>query len=108
MAIKKINKGKWQSYFDNFSKKYLKDDKPEYVEIRVLSKDIGDQPETKWMPLKGLSYDAHSDMLEIQVDGLNRMINHPREIYIDEEKDGWILSIEVLETDGTKNIIETR
>ncbi|WP_020403277.1 DUF5335 family protein [Gracilimonas tropica] len=108
MAIKKIEKKEWQPYFDNFSKKYLKDKKPEYVEIRILSKEIGEQPETKWMPLKGLSYDSRSDTFEVQVDGLNRVINHPQEIYVDEEKSGWILSFEVLEKDGTKNIIETR
>ena len=69
---------------------------------------MGDQPETKWMLLKGLSYDSKGDVLEIQLDGLNRMINNPKEIYVDEEKSGWILSFEVIEKDGTKNIIETR
>lgn len=108
MAIKKIERDKWRSYFDGFSKKYLMDKEPEYIEIRVLNNEIGDQTETHWMPLKGLSYDDRGDLLEIQVDGLNRMINHPQEIFIDEEKSGWILSMEVIEKDGTKNIIETR
>lgn len=108
MAIKKIEKKQWLPYFDSFSKKYLKDKQPEYVEIRVLNKEMGEQTETKWMLLKGLTYDDRSDILEIQVDGLNRTINHPKEIFVDEEKNGWILSFEVVEEDGTKNIIETR
>ncbi|MBD3616292.1 MAG: DUF5335 family protein [Gracilimonas sp.] len=108
MPIKMIHREEWTNYFDSFSKKYLKDKQPEYAEIRILSKDMGDQPETSWLPLKGLSYDSRNDMLEIQFDDLNRVINHPKEIYVDEEKSGWILSFEVIENDGTKNIIETR
>lgn len=108
MAIKKLNKDQWKEYFNGFSRKYLKDKKPEYVEIRVMNNEIGEQTETQWMPLKGLTYDDRSDIFEIQVDGLNRTINHPEEVYVDEDKSGWILSFEVTEKDGTKNIIETR
>ncbi|MFH5832728.1 DUF5335 family protein [Halalkalibaculum sp. DA3122] len=108
MAVKKIDKKEWMVYFDTFSKKFLKDKQPEYAEIRVMSNDIGVQQETRWSPLKGISYDPKDDILDINVERLNRMILHPKEIYVDQEEDGWVTSIEVIEADGTKDIIEIR
>ena len=51
MKSKKITKKQWQKYFDQFSLKYLKDKQPEYVEIQVLSEQMGIQPETRWTVL---------------------------------------------------------
>lgn len=108
MAVKKLDKTEWTIYFDTFSKNFLKDKQPEYAEIRVMSSEIGVQPETQWTLLKGISYDPKDDILDINVERLNRMILHPKEIYVDQEENGWLTSIEVVETDGTKDIIEIR
>jgi hypothetical protein len=108
MAIKKIDKTDWMVYFDTFSKKFLKDKQPEYAEIRVMSDEIGVQSETQWTPLMGISYNPKDDTLDINVEHLNRMIVHPVEIYVDQEENGWLTSIEVTESDGTKDIIEIR
>lgn len=108
MAVLKLDKKEWAVYFDTFSKKFLKDEQPEYVEIRVMSEEIGVQPETQWTLLKGISYDPKGDVLDVSVDQLNRRIFHPTEIYVDEEDNGWLTSIEVVEQDGTKDIIEIR
>ncbi|MDZ7691087.1 MAG: DUF5335 family protein [Balneolaceae bacterium] len=108
MAVKKIDKPEWMIYFNSFSSKFLKDEQPEYFEIRVLSNEIGVQPETQWTLLRGISYDPKGDVLDVSVDHLNRMIYHPKEIFVDEDNDGWLTSIEVLESDGTKDIIELR
>ena len=108
MAIKQIDRSEWRSYFDLFSKKFLKDEQPEYAEIRILSDELGAQPETSWTLLKGISYDPKDDILDISVDHLNRMVLHPYEIYVDQEVDGWLTSIEIIEKDGTKDIIEIR
>lgn len=108
MAIKKIEKTRWGTYFDTFSKTFLKDDQPEYAEIRVLSEEMGVQPETQWMPLKGISYDQKGNILDIDLEELNRMIINPVDIYVDQDDTGWLTSIEVIESDGTKNIIEIR
>lgn len=108
MAVKKIEKEEWQSFFDAFSKKYLKDEQPEYAEICVLSKESGSQPETGWLPLEGITFNAKDNILYIRVEDLNRMIWNPAEIYIDEDEDGWIESMEVVESDGTKDIVQLR
>lgn len=108
MKSKKISKKQWQKYFDSFSIKYLKDDQPEYVEIQVLSEEIGVQPETQWMPLRGITYDPKSDILEIQVDKMEHLISHPTEIYVNEEDNGWLTGMMVIRQDGEKNIIDIR
>ena len=108
MTSKKITKKQWRKYFDTFSLKYLKDKQPEYVEIQVLSEDLGVQPETQWTVLKGITYDPKSDIMEIQVDKLDHMIAHPKEIYVNEEDDGWLTGIMVVQKGGERNIIEIR
>lgn len=108
MAVKKIEKEEWQTFFDTFSKKYLKDKQPEYAEIRVLSRESGAQPETGWLPLEGITFNPKDLTLYIRVEELNRMIWNPSEIYVDEDEEGWIESIEIVESDDTKDIIEIR
>lgn len=108
MAVKKLERSEWQTFFDTFSKNFLKDDQPEYAEIQILSEDMGAQPETGWLVLEGITYDSGDDLLDIKVENLDRMILHPSEIYVDEDTGGWITSMEIVERDGTKDIIEIR
>lgn len=108
MAVKKIEKIDWQEYFDTFAKLFLKDDQPEYIGIQILSNEFGTQPETSWVPLEGISYDPKGNLLDVKVENLNRMILDPLEIFVDEDENGWIHSMEIIERDGTKDIIEIR
>ena len=108
MAIKKIDKQDWQTYFDNFSKAFLRDDQPEYAAIQILSEASGVQPETEWLPMEGITYNPKDDLLNIKLEDLDHMILHPSEIYVDEEDNGWVTSLEIIESDGTKEIIEIR
>jgi hypothetical protein len=41
MKLKKISKRQQRKYFDKFTLKYLKDEQPEYIDIQLLSEDIG-------------------------------------------------------------------
>lgn len=108
MKSKKISKKQWQKYFDSFSIKYLKDEQPEYIEIQVLSEDVGAQYAIQWTPLKGITYDPKSDILEIQVDKMDYLISHPSEIYVNEERDGLLTGMMVVRRDGEKSIIDIR
>jgi len=108
MAVRKIEKKDWQSYFDTFSKSFLKDKQPEYIGIQILSGEFGAQPETSWLVMEGITYDPKGNLLDVKVEDLNRMILDPLEIYVDEDERGWIHSMEIIEKDGTKDIIEIR
>lgn len=108
MAVKELKREEWQPYFNSFYKSFLKDDQPEYAEIRILSDVVGAQPETSWLVLQGISFDPKDDTLDIRLENLNRTIWHPRHIYVDEDDSGWVTSMEVIADDGTKDIIELR
>lgn len=108
MPIVEIEQKDWQSYFDSFSRRFLKDKQPEYAEIRVLSKSMGMQPETQWLPLEGISFSPREGLLDIRLEQLDHRIWHPIRIFVDQESDGWITSMEVEQEDGTKDIIELR
>lgn len=107
MAITQLARDDWSTYFDDLSKRFADDDRPEYAEIRVLSMEDGAQPETSWLPLNGLTYDRKGDLLEVFVEGMDHLVYHPQEIYVDEDA-GELSSLEIVRTDGTKEIIEIR
>ena len=89
MGAKKIQRKEWQKYFDTFSKKYLKDQQPKYIEIQIFSEEMGVQHGTTWTILKGITYDPKSDILEIHIDKMDYMTSKPEEIYVEEmERDG--------------------
>lgn len=108
MSVRKINKAEWPKYFNDYFHKFLKDKQPEYVELRILSKESGNQPEIEWTPLRGISFDPKNDLLDLSVDKLDHLIYHPVEIYVDDEKDGMINSMEITNKEGDKEIIEIR
>jgi uncharacterized protein YuzE len=108
MPINEIAKDQWQNRFDGFSKQFLTDEQPEYAEIHILSERSGALEETKWLPLEGISYDPRKDILSIKLEDIEHMIEKPAQIYIDEDAGGWINSMEIIDEEGTKNIIELR
>ena len=108
MAIRKIEKKDLGTYFDGFSQAFMRSKRSDYAEIRVFSMEEGVQPETRWLPLRGITYDPKDDLLDIAVEGLDHLIYHPQEVHVDEAGDGVIASIHVLTPDGTREIIELR
>lgn len=108
MAIKKLDTNQWDPYFRDFSKELIGEGRTDYAEIRVFSRDIGAQQETRWLPLQGITYDSKDNLLEITVDGLDHLIYEPREIYVDETTEGILTSMEVIRSDGTTEVIEVR
>ncbi|RMD71308.1 MAG: hypothetical protein D6819_02030 [Gammaproteobacteria bacterium] len=103
MALRKLEKSEWEAYFDNFSK----DQSVKLGEVEVLAKSIGAQIEDEWMPIVGLAYDPKDDEFEVITEIFDHHIRHPREIWVDEDIDG-LKTVEVVQEDGTKNVIELR
>ena len=101
MATRKLAKSEWQSYFDRVSQSLG----AKRVEIEVASLEIGAQIEANQVALKGLTYDPKSDVLEVVTEALDHMIQHPREIYVEESGDG-LVTVEALDSDGNKQIIK--
>ena len=103
MTIRKLEKSEWRSFFDGISK--LLEGKQ--AEIEVASLALGDQIEAEWLALLGLAYHPKDDLFEVALDGVDHMIPKPREIYVDDGVGG-LMSIEIVDADGTKQIIKLR
>jgi hypothetical protein len=104
-ATKEIPRQKWKDYFDQFTKRHLRDDRPERARIELLSPDLGDQVEADRLYLFGISYDEKSKALEVLLENVDKLVYHPKSIWVVEEKDGFLSGIEVVRDDGTKEIL---
>lgn len=100
MTIKRLDKKDWTAYFDRLSKTLS----AKNVTIEVAPLGLGHQTEAKSLALGGLVYDAKSDLFEVQTENLDHLIHGPTTIYIDESAGG-ITSVEVIDRDGTKQLI---
>ncbi len=107
MAIRTLPRADWSTYFDAFSGVKSVTGRIDYAEIRIFSPEDGAQPQTGWLPLQGLTYDAKDDLLEVTVPGLDHLIGHPEAIYVDEVGEH-LDRFEVVRRDGTREIIEIR
>lgn len=99
----KLERNTWKSYFDNVSR--LLDGKR--VEIEVASLAIGSQIAAEWLPALGVTYDEQADLLAIMAEGLDHMIRHPREVFIQTAGEE-LQTISVTDDDGAIQIIRFR
>ena len=103
MAAQKIEKSKWQAFFDRLSRGLV----GMRAEIEVASLALGDQIEAEWLPLLGITYDSKNDLLEIALEGLDHLIKHPKEVWADAGV-GALLNFEVIDGEGVSQIIQLR
>lgn len=103
MTLRKLDKKQWEAFFDGVSK--LLEGKR--AEIEVASLSLGDQVEAEWLPLVGIAYDPNDDLVEVALEDLDHLIQHPREIYMDDDVGG-LLAIEIVTADDVRNIVKLR
>ncbi len=103
MSISKLEKETWRPYFDAMSKVLS----GKRAEIAVDSLKIGHQIEAEWLPLFGMVYDPKSDVFEVVLEGLDHMIAHPQEVYVDVDAAG-LNSVEVIDEDDVRQVISLR
>ena len=92
MTVRKLDKGAWQQYFDYMSRGL----EGIQAEIAAAALPLGDQIETEWLPVLGITYDPKGDVLEIALDGIDHPIYKPREIYVDATA-GELMSLEIVD-----------
>ena len=103
MTTRKLDPSDWRAYCDSLSKALL----GKQAEIEVASLTLGSQIEADWLPLLGIVYDEKSDAFEIALAGLDHIVPHPREFYVDEGADG-VSSLAIADDAGTRQIIRLR
>ena len=103
MTARKLDKNEWKPFFDGVSKVLG----AKQAEIEVQSLDLGNQVEAEWLPLLGLTYDPKNDLLDIALEGLDRMIPGPRQIYIEDGGVG-LASLAITDAEGARQIVKLR
>lgn len=103
MATHVLENERWQPYFESVSRELGAKE----VEIEVIGLGIGDQVESDWVPLQGLSYDPKNDLMEVLAGPVDHLIHHPREIYVDDDLQG-LHSVSILDTEGNREIIKLK
>jgi uncharacterized protein DUF5335 len=101
MTTRKLDKKEWRPFFDRVSKAL----EGKQAEIEVASLELGDQTQAKSLPLLGIVYDPNDDIVEVALEGLDHMVQKPREIYVDTEA-GELTSLEIIDADGAKQIVK--
>jgi hypothetical protein len=101
MTTKRLEREQWQRYFDGVAKRI-----PSMrVGVSILGEEIGVQPEVQGSALIGISWDHHDQVLTVDTANWSHRLEHPAQIYVQEEG-GTLASIEVIDQDGTKQIVE--
>src|ERR1700740_3410180 len=89
-TARKLEKAEWHPLFGGLSKTL----QTEVAEIEVAGLDIGDEVETDWLQLIGITYDQHDNIMDVALDGVDHIINKPREVYV-ETGSGGLIGLEI-------------
>ena len=103
MAVQKLDKSEWGAFFNRVAKGLV----GKRAEIEIASLALGDQIEAEWLPILGIVYDPKTDIVEVALEGLDHMIHHPAEIYVD-IGGGELANVEVIDDAGVGHIIKLR
>jgi len=107
-TTKQLARTEWKTYFDRFTRERLGDEAPGSATVEVVSPTLGDQFQVSAVRLLGLTYDPKSDAFEVLLENLDHLIFRPTEIWVMEGEPGFISTLEIVESDGTKELIYVR
>lgn len=103
-ATIRIPQERLAGYFDAFTKRFLRDESPEAVDVEVLAPDLDDQL-AAGAPLIGITYDPHDNALEFALESGDHRAFQPQEVWVMEEPDGFLSTIEVVRADGLREVV---
>ena len=93
----------WKSFFDSVTDTLL----GKRVEVEAASLDLGDQIVAEWVPLLGVSYDPHDDLVDVALGEFNHRIERPRELYVQEGAAG-VESMAIQSGDGVTQVLHLK
>ncbi|HYI69638.1 MAG TPA: DUF5335 family protein [Skermanella sp.] len=101
MATKRLDEHDWARYF-NDAASTLRGRK---ATVEVVAPDIGAQFAAVGLDVIGIAYDPKNRLLEVALDGMDHLIRHPQEIYVDETPHG-LAVVEATDGSGRKHIVQ--
>ena len=103
-TTRKIPQDELNGYFGAFTRRFLRDESPETVDVEVLALEWGDQFAAHGNRLLGITYDDHAKTLEFELSEGDHRVFEPREVWTVEEPDGFISAVQVVRPDGTRDV----
>jgi hypothetical protein len=103
MTLQKLERPQWPAFCNHLSVGLI----GKLAEIEIASPAIGAQIEARWAPIIGLTYDARGDIIEIMLEGIEHIVQHPRALYVDYGTSG-ILSVGILDEMNAWQIVRLR
>jgi hypothetical protein len=107
-TTKKIPIAEWQTYFDRYSRQFLTQGTPTSATLEIVSPTLGDQFDVTALRLYGLTYDPKDQNFEVLVEGVDHLVLKPAEIWVVEEPSGFVSTLEIVDNDGTREILYIR
>jgi hypothetical protein len=104
-VTRQIPRSDWKSYLERFTRQHVTREPSEAVTVEVLSPTVGDQYEARTERLLGVTYDPKSDAIEVLVEDVDHLVFRPVELWVIENDDGFIGTMELVRADGTKEIL---
>lgn len=99
-----LDKTKWKAATELLSRELH----GQPAQLEIASEQIGDQIAVEWAPLLGVAYDPKDDLFEIQLQGVDHLVSHPRTFAIHENGAGLADSLEVVDDEGAEHIVKLR
>ena len=104
-VTKQLSPSEMHGYFDRFTKRFLNHESTDVADVRVIGMDLGDQVEAEGSHLKGITYDPHTQAVEIALESGDVRAVHPKAVWAIEEEDGFIRAVEIVRDDDTRDIV---
>lgn len=104
-ATNRIPHDRLAEYFEDFSKRLLRDTTRQGVDAEIVGPDIGHQQAVHGARLEGITYDPRSDTLEIALDTGDHRVERPREVWVTEAPNGLLTDLQIVRGDGAREII---
>jgi hypothetical protein len=107
-TTRQLLRHEWKDYFDRFTRAHLATDGPGAATLELISPALGDQIEASAARLLGLTYDPKNQVFEVAMEDLDHLVFRPSEIWVLEDEPGLVSTIEIVDQDGTKEILYVR
>jgi hypothetical protein len=108
LETKQIPHDQLATYFDRFTKRFLRDGAPEAADVEVIEPTLGDQVAARGARLLGVTFDAGTNALEVELDSGDLRTYAPKAVWTVEEPDGFVSAIEVVRDDDTREVVSVK
>lgn len=106
--MKRLSQDEMKEYFDRFNKRFLNLESTDVADVEVIGREIGDQIGAEGVHLNGITFDPRTETLELELETGDVRSRRPKEVWVEEEDDGFIRALRIVREDDTNEIIRVR